>query len=117
MRERITLEDNLMSAIEKMSGGNPGAVTALIELAMAAPTVDPDSAFGAFGPIFGLDTNGIYESRIWVLYKDVCGKDVTKLLTLLRGVQLGVLSQAALNRAIDGDDGYGSASLLPITFA
>lgn len=117
MKERITLDDNLMTAIMKMSGGNPGAVTALAEIASATPTIDPDDAFGAIGPILGLDTHGIYESEIWQLYSDVCDRDVVKVLTLLRGVQLGVLAESDLKRAIRGNNGYGSADVLPITFA
>lgn len=117
MKERIDINDDLMTAIMKMSGGNPGAVVAMAELARVAPAVDPDDMFGGFGPILGLDTHGIYESEIHQLFKDVCDQDATKVLTLLRGVQLGVLAESDLKRAIRGNHGYGSADLLPITFA
>ena len=114
---RIQLEDNIMSAIMKLGGGNPGALTTLMDLVRNTSVIDPDDIFGGFGALMHLDSFGIYESRIWMLYSDVCDKDLTKVMTLLRGVQLGILSRDQLNKAIDGDNGYGDPKKLPITFA
>lgn len=117
MKERISLEDNLMTIIMKMSGGNPGAVTALVELYQRADAIDPDNALGGLGQLLMLDTFGIYEENIWMLYKDLCGGDPSKVITLLRACQLGKLSERDLHTAITGGDrGYGSAELLPKTF-
>jgi hypothetical protein len=51
-----------------------------------------------------LDTLGIYEHRIWGLYKDVCDCHLGKMIAVLRANQLGQLAGVnahALNHAID----------------
>ena len=58
--ERITLEDTPMSILQKLSEGNPGAVTALCELMKESPEVDPESALGSLAPALSLDTHAIY---------------------------------------------------------
>jgi hypothetical protein len=100
-QERITLQDNLISAAVKLAEGNPGAVTALLELAKQNERIDPDCAFGPVGPLFQLDTLGIYGSRIWMLYKDVCGQNVLYTLAVLRAVQLGIVPPFDLDAAIN----------------
>ena len=89
---RIELSDSVQSAIIKMAEGNPGAVRVLCELFKWSPTIDPQSALGGLGPILSLDTEGIYGSQIWVLYKDVCGQSILNVLALLRAKQMGVLT-------------------------
>lgn len=48
-----------------------------------------------------MDMLGIYESRIWMLYKDVCGENLEKMLGVLRANQLGFVSSEIVNAAID----------------
>lgn len=100
---RIELNDTTISMIMKMSGGNPGAVTVLAECLKRGADIDPDDFMGGLGAILGMDSHGIYEHRIWMLYKDVCGQDLKLMLGLLRAVQLGFLADAVLDKAIDGD--------------
>jgi hypothetical protein len=95
---RINLSDTLMTAVIKMSDGNPGAVTALMALSTVKPTVDPESAMGPYAPLLSLDTHQIYGSAIWILYKDVCKQSARTMLMLLRAVQLGLFSESALQR-------------------
>jgi hypothetical protein len=101
---RIDLTDNMMTAVMKLADGNPGAITALLTMATKAAEIDPDSAFGAFSPLFALDTHGIYGSDIWVLWKDVCGMDPVKAETLFRSVQLGYLPESRLTSATKPSD-------------
>lgn len=101
---RIDLSDSMMSATIKMAGGNPGAIRVLMELMTANPEVDPDCAFGQFGPLLSLDTLDVYEDRIWMFYKDVCNFDVVDVLGLMRANQLGFLPESRLIRAIDGEE-------------
>lgn len=103
---KLELGDNGVTILMKMSEGNPGALTALMRMMKEGAEIDPVSAFGGLGGILALDTHGIYGSRIWMLYSDVCDKDLTKMLGVLRGVQLGLLDEAAMQRAID-DFGAG----------
>jgi hypothetical protein len=100
-RDRIRLEDAPMSAIMKLVEGNPGATTVCADIFKIAHEVDPDAALEGMAPIFQLDTMGIYGSRIWMLYKDVCKGNIVKVIAVLRAVQLGLISVSILNHAID----------------
>ena len=86
---KLELKDNFIDIIYKMSEGNPGALTALIEVFREAPKIDPEDIMGGLGPILQLDTHGIYGSDIYILWNDKCDRDVRKLLLLLRHTQLG----------------------------
>jgi len=101
MTERIDLQDTIIDVITKLSEGNPGALRVCMDILMQDATIDPDNALSGIGPLLSLDTHGIYGSRIWMLYKDVCGEDMVNTLGVLRGRQLGYISDAELNHAID----------------
>ena len=96
--ERICIEDNTISAIMKLAEGNPGALNVCMNIIESGPEIDP---IGGLGPLLSMDTLGIYGSRIWMLYKDVCGEDLPKTLAILRAWQLGFLEKGALLHAID----------------
>lgn len=85
-----------------LSDGNPGAITAIMLCAKEAEKIDPDSVWGPFSSLIAFDSVGIYGSRIWMLFKDVCGQRADTTLGVLRAHQLGILSDDALNAAIDG---------------
>jgi hypothetical protein len=111
---RIQLTDTGMSACVKMSDGNPGALTVLAKLLKEADAIDPDNFLGGLGKILDLDTNKIYGSRIWMLYKDVAGGDLRTMLVILRSRQLGFISEHTLNHAIDN---YGDGLDVPALVA
>jgi len=90
-----------MQMIMKLSDGNPGALTVCMNAFQNSSTIDPIGALGGLAPMLAMDTVGIYGPRIWMLYKDVCGERLPYFLAMLRGWQLGLLSEAALNTAID----------------
>ena len=96
----------------KLSEGNPGALSVIVKLAQRATEIDPASALGPIGPLFGLDNLACYGSRIWMLYKDVCREDLVKMMAVLRAVQFGFVSDEAVTRAIDGDVSFNPAGLL-----
>ncbi len=99
---RIQLTDTVLSAVKKMAGGNPGAITVLMIMIKEVPTIDPQALMGGMGVVMSLDTEDIYEERIWMLYKDVCGQSIVKTLACLRASQLGFISTTQLDQAIDG---------------
>lgn len=66
---RIQLTDSMIDILHKMCEGNPGGLTVMLKLYEQNPRIDPKDAFGGLGPLFHLDTLGIYGSAIWVLYK------------------------------------------------
>lgn len=80
-RNRVGLQDSIVDAIVKMSEGNPGAVRVLAELTKM------EDGLG-FIHYLKMDDYGIYGSRIWMCYKDLCGEDMDKLYGLLRNNKL-----------------------------
>lgn len=98
---RITAEMTLMDSIVEMCEGNPGALRVLMGIMKNTETIDPDNALGGLGTVLMLDTFGIYGSRIWMLYKDVCGESIANTIGVLRAVQLGLVSQATMDQAIN----------------
>lgn len=111
--ERITLQDDGMSAMLKMADGNPGAVTAMMELLQDDNKTDPDSFIGGIGNILSLDTIGIYGTDIYVLWSDICGRDIVKMISLLRGHQLGFITSELL-KEISGRQDRSGKSLIDI---
>jgi hypothetical protein len=63
--------------------------------------IDPDDFAGGLGNLLSMDTLGLYGSRIWMLFKDVCKEDLRVTCALLRAWQLGFLSDMKLKTAID----------------
>jgi hypothetical protein len=97
----ITLEDTTMDMIEKMSMGNPGAISVICQILKDGALIDPDDAFGGLGTILHMDTWGIRGPKIWMLYKDVCGQDLVKTIGMTRAVQLGFLPSEILENGIN----------------
>jgi len=102
---RITSEhSSLMDMFAVMSNGNPEAAVAMVSLTKSAETIDPQSELGPFGPILELDSCAIYDEKIGQLYKYVCDKDTVKTHACLRAVQLGLLKEETLHKAINGEE-------------
>jgi len=100
-KERISLDDTLIEVVTKMSEGNPGAMRVCMDLMAQAPIVDPDCFGGGYVTILFLDSSGIYGSRIWMLYKDVCGESIVNTIAVIRSHQLGFITNSELQYAID----------------
>src|SRR5688572_13889692 len=104
MRSRLRLDMTAIDAVTAMAEGNPGAIAALCECLKLGSEIDPDDLFGGLGSIMTLDTLGIYGSRLYMLWNDVCRRDMPKFIACLRAYQLGQLAgctESALNHAID----------------
>lgn len=91
--EKIRLDMTLPEAIMAMSDGNPGALSVMIGIIKEEHKMVGLSPFVA---ILLLDTYGIYGSSIWILYKDICGSDLSKFVGVLRATQMGFLSAVQL---------------------
>ncbi len=103
-QERLNLHMTGMQVVTTMSEGNPGAFRALLDIMRLGSVIDPQGLPDGLGAILMLDTLGIHGSRIWMLFNDVCGRDVAKMLAVLRAEQLGQLAgvtEEALDHAID----------------
>ena len=97
---RITLEMSAINAIITLSEGNPGALTALMDIATNYTKVDPDSVLRSFTPLLALDNMSIYGSRVWILYKDICASNPGLVAIIVRAVQLGILPDSKVHAAI-----------------
>ena len=93
---RIEMTDTTMDVLVKMSDGNPGAITAMMEILAKHDAIDPQAAFGGLGAIMLLDTWEIYGTDIYILFSDICNRDVRKLLLLMRATQMGDFSHTKL---------------------
>jgi len=98
---KLKLDMNFNDALWTMSEGNPGAIGVMMDGFRYADDIDPEG-MGGWGFLINLDAMGIYGSRIWCLYKDVCGESLSKSIGLVRSVQMGVIQAETLNAAIDG---------------
>ena len=99
--ERIKFNDTLMDMLIKLAEGNPGGLNVVMQLIKRSSVIDPDAALGPLAHILGLDSFGIYGSRIWMFYKDVCDEDLISMIAVMRAVQLGKISAQVMNHAID----------------
>ncbi len=95
-QKRITMDMSGFDAMVALCEGNPGAASALARAARAGG----DATIVLF---LALDDLGIYGSRIWQLYKDVCGQRVLYFGAVVRATQLGFITEDELNEHI-GDD-------------
>jgi hypothetical protein len=110
---KLKLTDTLMSVVTKMSDGNPGAVNILMQILHRSEKIDPDGAMDGFGPIFLLDTYGIYGTDIYVLHNDICHQELSRTLAVLRACQLGFFSNSVLKNVCSKQD-YSGRALVPV---
>ena len=102
---KINLDDTPQDMVIKLSGGNPGALTVCLDIVQRGGSIDPDGFDGGIGSLLLFDSMSLYGSRIWMLYKDVCGEDLVKTVAMLRAWQLGFVSEDKLKYAVDN---YGN---------
>lgn len=99
---RLKLDMNFNDALFALSEGNPGAINVMMDAFRNADTIDPQG-MGCWGFLLNLDEYGIYGSRIWVLFKDVCGENLPLTIAMVRGVQMGVISKDDLYGMLAGE--------------
>ncbi|MCK9273177.1 hypothetical protein M0P65_06555 [Candidatus Gracilibacteria bacterium] len=104
---RIELMDTMIEAIKKISENNPGALTACMDLLKYGDQIDPDNLLGGFGNLLTLDAMGIYGTDIYVLWSDICDRNVAKMITILRAFQLGFISDEIVVNASHRQDYSG----------
>lgn len=73
---RINSEMTGKEVIIVMCGGNPGAVNVCLML------IEKDE--WAFVDMCHLDDMGIYQSDIWICYKDICHENIEELINKIR---------------------------------
>ena len=61
-------------------GYNPGALSVLMQIVSLK---DPGDILAA---LLMIDIHEIYGSKLWIVYKDRCGEDITRTLEYLRSL-------------------------------
>ena len=113
-QQRIKLTDNTMDVVVKMCDGNPGAMDALVSLLKPENVkIDPDNIMGPLGPILSLDSFGIYGTDIYVLFSDICGRNIAKMVAVIRATQMGLFSRDILKDAAHRQD-YSGRDMVPV---
>jgi hypothetical protein len=102
MANKIRLSDSFSDVLVKMSEGNPGALNVCMDILNKGAKIDPDCPDPML-LILDLDTMGIYGSKIWMLYKDVCGMNLAKTIAITRAYQLGLLSAQRIHFTIENN--------------
>lgn len=104
MKERIQLDMNMVEVVVTMSEGDLRVAPICADALRHGKFIDPDNAFEGFGALLDLDTHGIYGSRIYMLWNDVCKRNLAHMLAVLRADQMGQLagcSDRVIQHAID----------------
>lgn len=104
---KLTLETTFPQAVALLCEGNPGAMSALMQMCDA--DCDRDSAFASLTPFLNLDSFEIYGSDIYILFNDICDRDAVLSCAVLRAVQLGLFDRETLKDACARQDRSGKA--------
>lgn len=105
---RLNINDSVTDIFVKMGEGNPGAMTAMMQLIGYTKT-----SFGGFGSILHLDSFEIYGTDIYVLWSDICERDIVKMQAVLRACKLGLFPSNTLKDACSRQD-YSGRSMVPV---
>jgi hypothetical protein len=110
---KIELTDTVIDILTKMSEGNPGALTCLMEMMKKKDWYFPDME-----PLFyilHLDELGLYGSQLYILWNDCCNRDLDLFETVMRNHQMRRLSRAALLSNLEGGRGKPFEELVPLS--
>jgi len=88
-RKEINLHDNFQELLMKMSEGNPGGLSVLMQIAKEFSKCPED----AFIHMMLLDDMNIRGSQIWMGYKDYCGSDIKKFIQCIKEKNQGMINK------------------------
>lgn len=98
---RISMMDSLTDALTKLCDGNPGAINACCLILKES----------RINRIMILDTLGIYGTDIYVLWNDICQRDVSKVIAILTMASNNTEAATLLKDACSRQD-YSGCRLL-----
>jgi len=94
---RLNGSDGIMEIAMKMSEGNPGALTAIIELVKKQDGIMY---------VLACDRIGVYGSRLYMLWNDCCGRSIDKFMCVIKAWQTGKLKAEEILEHVSG--GWGT---------
>lgn len=112
---KIQENDDLMDAAVKLSDYNPGAADAIVHLISRNRKIDPDNVSGSMSYLIILDSLGIYGTDIYVLYNDICMRDTSKMMAVLKATHLELFNKDTLVLACSKQDRSGK-ELVPVEY-
>ena len=71
MTRNLSLSDDILDVVRKISKGNPGAIDVIAQLELVPY-------------VLVMDEMSLRGERVWIAYRDCCGEDIEKLKQLLR---------------------------------
>ena len=77
---RLTGNETIGEAIIKLVDGNPGAVTAIVEM------IQRQGEDSGFISLHHMDDTKLYGSKIWNLWKNICNFDGEKFDNLIKDI-------------------------------
>lgn len=89
-----------MMELSQLAGGNPGATIVLLEILKFVSEVDPDSSTGGRIYFECLRQLPLKESKIWVLFSDVCKKNIYATMGILRAYQMSLITREDILTAV-----------------
>lgn len=97
-----------LNIIVSMCDGNPGAMSALMELMKPSiKDIDPTTNDVTWHYVLLLDLYEIYGTDIYVLYNDICQREVPKMIAVLKATELDLLDKETLRDACSRQDRSG----------
>ncbi len=86
-----------------LCNGNPGAISVLSQLIKLGQLgeVDPENANREWCYLLALDELDLYGDAIWLLYSDICNRDIIKTAAALRAFQLGLVAELEIESTIN----------------
>lgn len=97
--------------IAEMSQGNPGAMTALVELLKDGWMMEPYVRNDAMDKIKLLKEKNILGVDIYLLYNDLCDRNIYKTTGLVKALQLGLLKETELKEDLARVNSGGKSTL------
>lgn len=111
---RITADTSSLQVIVQMSDGNPGSMEVIIKLLqLAMRDIDPEIQNPEWFYVLLLDTFGIYGPDIYVLYSDICGKDLAKMVAVLKASCHALIGIDIIKDACSRQD-YSGRKMIPV---
>lgn len=98
---RLKLEDSVQDTIFKYSGGNPGALTFLIQLIQVRE-------HDFFVDFMTIDNMELYEDKLYMLWNDSCNRDIQKVIKIFKLYRLGVIKKQDIEDRVK-NVGYGKS--------
>ena len=98
---RLQLMDSMYDIIVKMSDGNPGAISFIMEL-----KVQYNNDAQWVQALLAFDMMELYGSQLYMLWNDSCDRDCTKVIKIVEAYKRGKITNTDIDERIK-NVGYG----------